>query len=223
MCRSEAQGRCTAPNNPSLHPMYPITNSSPALPSWRHFGSLLGALKLLLVHKMEPRIRRKPVSSEIAYETLSDVNLIQSASRTSRGLNPFANSRLKQRPNNDNDNNQSSDETKPTPANTYASWGVHWRKPAFIVSMLFAGLGLSLAHHFYYSSLNNQRTGDQKRQAWPTRIGTGLAFLVASCLRAATTVALGQYIWAVVKRRPLAIGTSLMRYAVDFRGLTYKL
>jgi hypothetical protein len=157
---------------------------------------------------MEPRIRRKPVSSEIEYETLSDVNLIQSASRTSKDLNSFANSRLIQIPNNDDDNNQSSDETKSTAANTYASWGVHWRKPAFIVSMLFAGLGLSLAHHFYYRSLNNQRTGDQTRQAWPTRIGTGLAFLIVSCLRAATTVALGQYIWTVVKRRPLTIGTS---------------
>jgi hypothetical protein len=183
----------------------------------------LGALKLLLVHKMEPRIRRKPVSSEIEYETLSDVNLIQSASRTSKDLNSFANSRLIQKPNNDDDNNQSGDETKSTPANTYASWGIHWRKPTFIMSMLFAGFGLSLAHHFYYRSLNNQRTGDQTRQAWPTRIGTGLAFLVASCLRAATTVALGQYIWAVVKRRPLTLGTSLMRYATDFRGLTCKL
>jgi len=163
------------------------------------------------------------VSREIEYETLSDVNLIQSVSRKSRDLNSSADSRLMQKSNNDDENNQSSDETKSTPANTYASWGVHWRKPAFMVSMLFAGLGLSLAHHFYYRSLNNQRTGDQTRQAWPTRIGTGLAFLVASALRAATTVALGQYIWAVVKRRPLTIGTSLMQYTADFSGLTYNL
>jgi hypothetical protein len=223
MCCSVAQGCCTAPNNPSLHFQYPITNSSPALPLCRRFSSLLGILNLLLIPRMEPQIPRKPVSSVIEYETISDVNLIQSTSRTSGDLNCFANSRLIQRPNNDDDNNQSSDETKSTPANTYASWGVHWRKPAFIVSMLFAGLGLSLAHHFYYRSLNNQRTGDQTRQAWPTRIGTGLAFLVASCLRAATTVALGQYIWVAVKRRSLTIGTSFMRYAADFCGVTYKL
>jgi hypothetical protein len=172
---------------------------------------------------MEPRIRRKPVSSVIEYETLSDGNLIQSTSPKSRDLNSFA-TPLIQRPSNDDGTNlQSNDETKSTPATTYASWGVHWRKPAFIVSMLFAGLGLSLAHHFYYRSLNNQRTGDPTRQAWPTRIGTGIAFLVASCLRAGTTVALGQYIWAVVKRRPLTIGTSLMRHIAGCPGLTYKL
>ncbi|KAI9647616.1 hypothetical protein NHQ30_004001 [Ciborinia camelliae] len=85
------------------------------------------------------------------------------------------------------------------------TWGIHWKKPSFIALMLVLGLALSLTHHFYYLSLSNETTGDEKKQAWPTRIGTGLAFLVTSCLKAATTAALGQYVWRVVKHQPFTM------------------
>lgn len=86
-----------------------------------------------------------------------------------------------------------------------ATWGIHWKKPSFIGLMFLAGFILSLAHHLYYMSLSGERTGDEKKQAWPTRIGTGFAFLITSCFKATTTAALGQYIWTVVKRQPLSI------------------
>ncbi|TEY86578.1 hypothetical protein BOTCAL_0006g00580 [Botryotinia calthae] len=86
-----------------------------------------------------------------------------------------------------------------------ATWGIHWKKPSFIGLMFLVGFILSLAHHLYYMSLSGERTGDGKKQAWPTRIGTGFAFLITSCLKATTTAALGQYIWTVVKRQPLSI------------------
>jgi hypothetical protein len=160
---------------------------------------------------MEQRIRRKPLTSVTEYETLSKVNVNHSTPGTSSNLNSFATSLLIQRASSDDGSNSPGDDpANSTPATTYASWGVHWRKPAFIVSMLCVGLGLSLAHHFYYLSLNNRRTGDQSKQAWPTRIGTGLAFLITSCLRAGTTVALGQYIWVVVKRQPFTLGICLL-------------
>ncbi|KAF7853649.1 hypothetical protein EAF04_010640 [Stromatinia cepivora] len=85
------------------------------------------------------------------------------------------------------------------------SWRIHWKKPSFIGFMFFSGLVLSLAHHFYYMSLSGERTGDETKQAWPTRIGTGFAFLITSCFKATTTAALGQYIWRVVKRQPLTM------------------
>jgi hypothetical protein len=53
--------------------------------------------------------------------------------------------------------------------------------------------------------MDNQIAGDAAKQAWPTRIGTGIAFLVTSCLQAGTATALGQYIWTLVKRQAFSI------------------
>jgi hypothetical protein len=88
----------------------------------------------------------------------------------------------------------------------YVSWGVNWRKPAFMSSMLFCGFVLSIGHHLYYRSLNNTTAGNPAQQAWSIRFGTAFAFLVVACLHASTAVAFGQYVWTVVRRRSLTIG-----------------
>lgn len=93
---------------------------------------------------------------------------------------------------------------EPTPA--YVSWGIHWLKPALIISMLLLGLGLALSHHFFYKSLNNERAGDTGKQAWSTRIGTALAILVAFVLKTGTGIVLGQYVWTTVTRRGFTMG-----------------
>ncbi|KUJ11656.1 uncharacterized protein LY89DRAFT_594462 [Mollisia scopiformis] len=87
----------------------------------------------------------------------------------------------------------------------YVSWGVDWRKPTFICVALVCALSLSLGHHFYYSSLNSKIAGDEAKQAWTIRFGTGFAFLIVLSLHAATAVAFGQYVWTVVKRTPLTL------------------
>jgi hypothetical protein len=92
---------------------------------------------------------------------------------------------------------------------TYVSWGVYWQKPVLIAFMLVASTGLSLAHHFYYQSLNNQKAGDTDKQAWATRIGTFLAILVAFFLKTGTAIVLGQYVWTVVRRRAFTMGTQI--------------
>lgn len=92
-----------------------------------------------------------------------------------------------------------------------ATWGIYWRKPTFIISMLLLGFILSLGHHFYYGYLNGRVTGNAAKQAWPTRIGTGLAFLITSLFKAGTVASLGQYIWRAVKRQPFTMGKTLSR------------
>jgi hypothetical protein len=101
--------------------------------------------------------------------------------------------------------------TKPTGASQvpvlpeYTPWGIHWYLPAFIITMLLCGLAFALSHHFYYVSMNSETAGDAAKQAWPIRFGTAFAFLVVSCLRAATASALAQHTWTVVRRKHLKI------------------
>lgn len=87
-----------------------------------------------------------------------------------------------------------------------AAWGIHWLRPVFIVLMPFLALLLALGHHFYYLSLHDTKSGNAAKQAWPIRFGTAFAFLITSCLHAGTAAAAGQYVWTVVKRKPLSIG-----------------
>ncbi|KAF7901546.1 hypothetical protein EAE99_012238 [Botrytis elliptica] len=75
----------------------------------------------------------------------------------------------------------------------FAPWGIHWKKPSLnVFCWLRSFIGPSPLLHV-------------AQRPWPTRIGTGFAFLITSCFKATTTAALGQYIWTVVKRQPLSI------------------
>ncbi|KAG4026673.1 hypothetical protein MFRU_038g00770 [Monilinia fructicola] len=151
--------------------------------------------------------RRKPAGETINYQALDDITI------NSEPFSPVVGSDKKdlvplthdKSLSDDDDTSHRQRKSTQMTSNRSAPWEIHWKKPSFIGFMLFAGLVLSLAHHFYYMSLSGNRTGDEKKQAWPTRIGTGFAFLITSCLKAATTAALGQYVWMVVKRQPLTI------------------
>ncbi|TGO51653.1 hypothetical protein BOTNAR_0349g00110 [Botryotinia narcissicola] len=154
--------------------------------------------------------RRKPADESIDYQALEDVTLNPESRSTPVAVgsskNSFVPSSLSDKSLTDGDdisyNQRKSTQISRPP---FATWGIHWKKPSFIGLMFFAGFILSLAHHLYYMSLSGERTGDEKKQAWPTRIGTGFAFLITSCFKATTTAALGQYIWTVFKRQPLSI------------------
>ncbi|KUJ07565.1 uncharacterized protein LY89DRAFT_742794 [Mollisia scopiformis] len=178
---------------------------------------------------MAQQFRRKPVGGSPIYEPLPVKPAI--SSHISEVSEPSYTSSFLHAPGSHDEvpesrvvsGYHSNGEKASIPRQKPTKWGIHWRKPTFIVSMLLLGLGLSLGHHFYYSWMNNQVTGDASRQAWPTRIGTGLAFLVTSFLKAATMTSLGQYIWTVVKRQPLTMSSldRLFSLSTDPLGLFY--
>ncbi|KAB8304071.1 hypothetical protein EYC80_005413 [Monilinia laxa] len=150
--------------------------------------------------------RHKPAGDAIDYQALDDIVINSEpfspvVGGDKKDLVPSTHDKLSS----DDDIFHTQRKSTQMTLNRSARWEIHWKKPSFIGFMLFAGLVLSLAHHFYYTSLSGNRTGDERKQAWPTRIGTGFAFLITSCLKAATTAALGQYVWMVVKRQPLTI------------------
>jgi len=160
---------------------------------------------------MAQQLQRKAVGGAADYQTLS-VSLalsdgISEASNTSSLLNRTNNNDEAIEPTIKADFQSDASQAVTTPVEQSTSWGIHWRKPTFIISMLVAGLVLALAHHFYYHYMDNRVTGDAAKQAWPTRIGTGLAFLVTSLLKAGTVASLGQYIWIIVKCQPLTLST----------------
>ncbi|KAF7960234.1 hypothetical protein EAE96_001832 [Botrytis aclada] len=152
--------------------------------------------------------RRKPADESIDYQALEDITLNPESlsTRVHSDRKSFVPSSLSDKTLTDGDDisyiqRKSTQFSRPP----FAPWGIHWKKPSFIGLMFFVGFILSLAHHIYYMLLSGERTGDEKKQAWPTRIGTAFAFLITSCFKATTTAALGQYIWTVVKRQPLSI------------------
>jgi hypothetical protein len=160
------------------------------------------------------------------FTAISDLSKTPQATQTS---NVSENSMPYQAPNDQNAKNNppAASKTNPPRMPEDASWGVHWYQPAFIIAVLLCGLAFALSHHFYYASMNGSTAGDAAKQAWPIRFGTAFAFLVVSCLQAATASALAQYIWTVVRRKPLKIckspvpENSLVRESTRSNFLTY--
>jgi hypothetical protein len=179
------------------------------------------------VHSFAPdmahQIRHQPLSWATHYQAIPISNSAFSASLVNRNSTTSVTSSSVQETHNYDETIElvaqndpsSSDEIVSMQKTEYASWRVHWRKPAFILAMLFASLALSLGHHFYYLSMDNQTAGDAAKQAWPTRIGTGIAFLVTSCLKAGTATALGQYIWTIIKRKAFTICKFLLTVRIS--------
>jgi len=100
----------------------------------------------------------------------------------------------------------------PTPK--YVSWKVHWTAPTKMVGFILAGLGFSLAHHFYYNSLvgtealsgeDNSHKWDINSQEWKIRFGTAFSVLAKTCFTAATSFAYKEHIWTTMNRKPMTI------------------
>ena len=53
--------------------------------------------------------------------------------------------------------------------------GIYWRSPITMVAFLFLGIFASIAHHFYYTSLDGNRVGNDREQQWALR--SGLSFV----------------------------------------------
>jgi hypothetical protein len=84
-------------------------------------------------------------------------------------------------------------------------WGISWHGPAYLIGLALAGAALALGHHFYFSYLDGSAAGLPSRQQWALRLGAGFSFLVVALLRTACEAAYQQYIWTIVRRKPLSI------------------
>ena len=100
-----------------------------------------------------------------------------------------------------------------------------------MISAFFAGVAFAVSHHVYYMKLNNQPVGSATRQQWPLRhvsvpcvsasfsdhprFGTAFAFLVKTCLTAATGTAYVQWVWRRCRQKAVAIGAIDSAFAVE--------
>ncbi|KAL3458470.1 hypothetical protein BJX64DRAFT_224225 [Aspergillus heterothallicus] len=94
--------------------------------------------------------------------------------------------------------------------------GIHWRMPTAMIVCFVIGVGLAIGHHFYYYSLDGTRVGDQSRQEWALRIGTGLAFLMKTFLTTAVGIACIQHFWWILRLKPIRLST--LDSMFDIRG-----
>ncbi|KAL6705244.1 hypothetical protein ACN47E_007204 [Coniothyrium glycines] len=83
-------------------------------------------------------------------------------------------------------------------------WHVSFATQFWIVVLLFFGIVFTLAHHFYYLSLNGQSTAETS-QEWAIRIGTGLSVLAKASLIASAAMSYQQHYWTILRERPISV------------------
>jgi hypothetical protein len=82
---------------------------------------------------------------------------------------------------------------------------IHWRVPVTMLCSFVFGVSLAIGHHFFYLSRDGSVVRDQSQQAWDTRIGLGLAFLVKLFLATAVSIACVQNFWWILRSRPVPL------------------
>jgi hypothetical protein len=95
----------------------------------------------------------------------------------------------------------------PSASQQYIKWGIAWQGPTYMICLALLGISLALGHHFYFLSLDVTLAGSATRQQWSLRFGTGFSFLVVTCLKVASGQAYEQYMWTIIRRKSLSIGT----------------
>lgn len=68
-----------------------------------------------------------------------------------------------------------------------------------------AGVSFGSGHHVFYRSLDNTAISSSEQQQRTILIGTALTFLAKASFAAAVGIAFTQYIWIVVKKKPMEI------------------
>ncbi|KAL4872318.1 hypothetical protein BDV12DRAFT_193756 [Aspergillus spectabilis] len=94
--------------------------------------------------------------------------------------------------------------------------GIHWRMPTAMITCFIIGVGLAIGHHFYYYSLDGTRVGNQSKQEWALRFGTGMAFLTKTFLATAVGIACIQNFWWILRLKPIRLST--LDSMFDIRG-----
>jgi hypothetical protein len=122
------------------------------------------------------------------------------------------------------DNGSDLGESGPRPDSRY------WVTPTLMIGSFVVGIILAVAHHVYYTTLNNTRVGSAARQQWPIRyvceylllshakylrFGTAFAFLFKTCLANATGIAYIQWVWRRCRQRAIRIDAIDNAFAAD--------
>lgn len=63
----------------------------------------------------------------------------------------------------------------------------------------------AIAHHCFYSTIDQHVVQDLQEQEWFNRIGTGLAFSVKTLLAASAGLAYTQLLWCTLKTKPFTL------------------
>ena len=80
-----------------------------------------------------------------------------------------------------------------------------YRQSLLMICYAVVGITLAIAHHFYYPSLNGNKTGSATRQQWATTFGTAFSFIVIAFLKMAIGEAYHQYIWTLMRWQPYSL------------------
>ena len=83
--------------------------------------------------------------------------------------------------------------------------GIYWRSPVTMISTFLLGVGLALALHGYYSSLDGEKVGNEEDQQNALRIGTLLAYLTQTSLVGSVCIAYVQCLWRALKRSSISV------------------
>lgn len=75
-----------------------------------------------------------------------------------------------------------------------------WMSSGLLLATLTA-----LAHHVFYSKVNQRIVQDLNEQEWFSRIGTGLAFSVKTLLTASAGLAYTQLLWYTLRRNSFTL------------------
>ncbi|PVH94820.1 hypothetical protein DM02DRAFT_675910 [Periconia macrospinosa] len=86
---------------------------------------------------------------------------------------------------------------------------------ALVISSFIGGVLFAIAHHLYYSKLNDQVVGSPARQQWSIRFGSAFAFLTQVCLAHAAGAACIEWIWRRCFQQATQIAVVDAAFAVD--------
>jgi len=93
-------------------------------------------------------------------------------------------------------------------------WHFHWIPPTILLGGLVLGVAISIGHHFFYTSLDGQEASAEDQEHFHF-IGLILARLVSVCLTAAAAMAYRQWIWGLLRRRDMPIGSIDTLFSLD--------
>lgn len=84
-------------------------------------------------------------------------------------------------------------------------WGIKWTQPFAMIFFLVAAALLAVGHHLLFTRLDGELAGSASRQQWAIAFGTAFSFLVISLLHAAAGAAYNEYLWMLVRDRPIRL------------------
>lgn len=82
-----------------------------------------------------------------------------------------------------------------------ARWGIYWFTPTSIVFLFLLSVGTAIAHHEFYTKLDNTSAGEADYQQSVIRIGTGLTILFRAALVAMVGISRKQWLWVTLRKR----------------------